>query len=590
MSPLSRDPRARLVFAGELARDEFGVRLERAIATSGCRDRIAITGYLSEERYVEYLRAADVAVQLRTKSRGGTPRGVLDCLSHGLAVAVNDDASYRDYPDDAVIKLRPDPTVGEIAAMLTRAFEDRSWLEQTARTGLRYVFEHHDAAQCAAAYAAALHEFSERKRLAQGRYWVEALAPHVAGTEDVGAAMDRAVAWLYALPRPRFGRRRVWIDATRAAHTDKQTGVDRVVRQTVRAAYCTERAGIEPVAVELREGVLKPATEWLGSQGLLVDEERGRDPEPIEFSPGDVLLMLDASWARFADFHAAFRKARAARTTIATAIYDLLPLTLPEGNIVEGGREWFDGWLRDAIAQSDALVCISRAVADELIRYLDAQKLWRPGLRVGFWHLGSNFTVPRGGAGPDSRTAFVRDTRYVLMVGTIEPRKSHAAALDALETLWRQGDDLALVIAGAEGWMVSGLMTRLRQHPERGKRLFLLEHPTDQEIADLYEHAYGLLFLSKGEGFGLPLVEAASHGVPIVCSDLPVFREVAGDFATYVDADDAGILASQLTAWLRRRRANDVPDSRAMPRLTWEQSADALLRVVVDGEWYRESN
>jgi glycosyltransferase involved in cell wall biosynthesis len=101
----------------------------------------------------------------------------------------------------------------------------------------------------------------------------------------------------------------------------------------------------------------------------------------------------------------------------------------------------------------------------------------------------------------------------------------------------------------------------------------------------LYQGAAGLLFLSKGEGFGLPLVEAASYGVPIVCSDIPAFREVAGPFATYVRLEDPASLALEIENWLRRRAAGQLPDTKAMPRLTWRESAEKLLEVVVDGRW-----
>jgi len=87
---------------------------------------------------------------------------------------------------------------------------------------------------------------------------------------------------------------------------------------------------------------------------------------------------------------------------------------------------------------------------------------------------------------------------------------------------------------GGKAGMVSDLMDRLRGHPMRGTRLFVLDAPSDQDVSFLYGHAAGLLYLSKGEGFGLPLLEAANHGTPIICSDIPVFHEIAGDFATYV--------------------------------------------------------
>jgi glycosyltransferase involved in cell wall biosynthesis len=128
-------------------------------------------------------------------------------------------------------------------------------------------------------------------------------------------------------------------------------------------------------------------------------------------------------------------------------------------------------------------------------------------------------------------------------------------------------------------------MKRLHSHRELGRRLHLHENPSDDEITDLYDGAAGLLFVSVGEGFGLPLVEAANHGIPILCSDLPVFREICGDYATYISGREPPKLAQQITAWWDRRRAGQVPATGTMPRLTWEQSSQWLLDVIVNEKW-----
>ena len=119
-------------------------------------------------------------------------------------------------------------------------------------------------------------------------------------------------------------------------------------------------------------------------------------------------------------------------------------------------------------------------------------------------------------------------------------------------------------------------------------KLILIEQPTDADVLHLYERAEGLLFISKGEGFGLPLVEAAHHGTPIICSDIPVFREIAGEFATYVSREDASSLAADLELWWEAKLRGEVADTTKMPRLTWEQSAADLLSVVLDDNWLRE--
>jgi len=82
-------------------------------------------------------------------------------------------------------------------------------------------------------------------------------------------------------------------------------------------------------------------------------------------------------------------------------------------------------------------------------------------------------------------------------------------------------------------------------------------------------------------GRRLPLVEAARHGLPILCRDLAVFREVAGEHAAYFSGDDPLLLEAAVRAWLTAHERGEAPSSSGMPWLTWNQSAKKLLDVVL---------
>jgi glycosyltransferase involved in cell wall biosynthesis len=118
------------------------------------------------------------------------------------------------------------------------------------------------------------------------------------------------------------------------------------------------------------------------------------------------------------------------------------------------------------------------------------------------------------------------------------------------------------------------LVARLRAHPERDRRLFWYEDVGDAELAALYAGATALLALSHGEGYGLPLVEAAQHGLPVFARDLPVFHEILGDYPHYLTGS-AGSWSSALARWL------GSPTRKVPPRLpTWADSARALADIV----------
>jgi glycosyltransferase involved in cell wall biosynthesis len=149
----------------------------------------------------------------------------------------------------------------------------------------------------------------------------------------------------------------------------------------------------------------------------------------------------------------------------------------------------------------------------------------------------------------------------LLMVGTLEPKKGHQRVLDAMETLWAQGDTRPLVIVGRAGWMCEPLLKRIRNSPHLGHRLFWLQDVSDEELAACYASAQALVFMSEAEGFGLPMIEAASRGCPVVVTDALWSREILGDVGHYVGARDQAGLVSVLRA-LPQRQGTE-------PRFQW---------------------
>jgi glycosyltransferase involved in cell wall biosynthesis len=123
---------------------------------------------------------------------------------------------------------------------------------------------------------------------------------------------------------------------------------------------------------------------------------------------------------------------------------------------------------------------------------------------------------------------------YVLMVGTVEPRKNVLMAAQVVDRLRRQGHDLRLVVAGRRGWITDRDVATLRELEAQGSVVWPGYVSDDQRDA-LYAGASALLVPSVYEGFGMPIVEAMAAGVPCCCSAIPVFAEVAGDAALRLD-------------------------------------------------------
>jgi hypothetical protein len=154
--------------------------------------------------------------------------------------------------------------------------------------------------------------------------------------------------------------------------------------------------------------------------------------------------------------------------------------------------------------------------------------------------------------------------------------------------LWKQGIDVNLVIVGKQGWMMESLTDSIEAHKELGQRLFWMAGISDEYLETIYAAGSCLIAASEGEGFGLPLIEAAQHQIPIIVRDIPVFKEVVGEHGFYFTGLAPEDLANGVRAWLALDKIGKAPQSSAMPRLTWKDSAQQLLGSMLLGERQRE--
>jgi glycosyltransferase involved in cell wall biosynthesis len=299
--------------------------------------------------------------------------------------------------------------------------------------------------------------------------------------------------------------------------------------------------------------------------------------------PSDVLLMLDSSWEYHESQKLVFREARLRGTEVITTIYDLVPI---KGSAFcdPGIPRIFSDWLRTALTFSTGVVCISRAVANEFIQLLRAIHFPRV-MKIGYWHLGADFTCSSFAV---SGAKFKTSSPQFLMVGTIEPRKGHAVALDAFDALWAQGFQGSLILIGKRGWNMEHFISRIRSHPELGTRLHWIEGASDEELPRLYASCSALIAASYAEGFGLPIVEAAKYGKPIIASDIPVFREVTGEsqVAAFFEVGSSEALADRIKTFSVQSDQSPIFENKQTRWITWGESAQQLADAVIGGNWY----
>ncbi|WP_396616649.1 glycosyltransferase [Lysobacter soli] len=352
------------------------------------------------------------------------------------------------------------------------------------------------------------------------------------------------------------------VDVTEVDLEDLGAGIQRVTRHVLLELISTQsQVRVVPVRLSV-DGRYCPA--WRFSERLLGLPEGllGAEP-PIAVGPDDCFLGLDFCRRHHAAFGLAIEHLRQAGARIMVMVYDLLPCTHPH---------WFPDvvaadyrkWLQHA-ARCDVAICISETTREALTRVLAEEKLPFPG---------SAAVVPLGA---DALPVFPRTkasaNAKVLLVGTVEPRKGHADALDAMERLWSRDTAVDLVIVGRPGWHSRDLQQRIVRHREYGRRLVWESSAADTNLARHYAEADLLVMASEGEGYGLPLAEAGRAGCRLIARDLPIFREVAATRASYFCSSQS--LEASVDAFLRDPAG--WPDPQAPAWNTWRESALAIM-------------
>lgn len=393
------------------------------------------------------------------------------------------------------------------------------------------------------------------------------------------ARFGARLAWLWRhrhffVEQSRAEQPRLLVDVSAIIRHDAQTGIQRVVRAVWSELHRRDGDGFRlvPVYATHSHGYCYAPIDFLDSPPVR------NSGEPVRAHAGDKFLGLDLSAHVLPKWRQQLRAWRQHGATVHLVVYDLLPILRPQW-FNRKATTHFHNWFSVLSKDADQAICISKQVSRDL---RDRLRDCASGSTVSIVNLqmGGDIANSRPSQGLCDEVSQLLDRlRFrpaILMVGTVEPRKTYDTALAAFEFIWRNrgGDAPDLVIVGKPGWKTVTLQQRLRAHPERGRRLHWLDSVTDEGLARLYESCRGLFVASLGEGFGLPLAEAMLHGRPVLARDLPVFREQNLPNVEFFEDDRPAALGERL---MNFSRTGPLPAHTMLDLPTWRESVDELL-------------
>jgi glycosyltransferase involved in cell wall biosynthesis len=592
--PIEMRNKFQLVFAGGLPHDHKAAFIKHASSAGLMIGEMVITGHVTDAELNLLYNQCHSFIFPSWHEGLGLP--ILEAMQCGKAVIASNRSSIPEVVGlDASLF---DPfDIQSMTDMIVRLLGDEPFRRSLERHAVRQVkrFSWEHSAQVAlAAIEARVGDPRPAQRLDTeviNRIRAESTLEHILPrcTEmavEAGVSGSDLSTYLSITFAAGQLERQLLVDVTELVRGDARTGIQRVVRSILSNWLKSPPAGwrVRPVYARYKLSGLYYAPENM--EDILAGKVNPGYDDPVEVWPGDKIILLDFSPF---DIHLQMEVLldwRQRGINISTVVYDLLPTQFPQffpEDIPPVYRRWLD-----CIAQFDEAFCISRSVADDLGQWMtqNAGNRVRP-LKINWFHLGNDIENSHPSAGlPANALAMLNAWRKkptFLIVGTVELRKAHLSVFKAFEQLWKGGLDINLVFVGKQGWRVEAHATQFRIRQKMNQNFFWLEDASDEMLDQVYRASACVIVASFGEGFGLPLIEAANHDIPIIARDIPVFREVAGAHATYfADSNNPAIIANCVKKWLDQLQFGTVKKSNQIKLKSWAETSADLSKFLID--------
>lgn len=353
----------------------------------------------------------------------------------------------------------------------------------------------------------------------------------------------------------------IWIEFNSVKKFGDKTGITRTMFSLAKSLlrFCKDtNINIELITIE--DDKIYTYNEMKEAILNLPLNSTGMKTTPL-WRAGDVLFLIDIyNFSNRVSNHIA--KLKNEGLIIIPFVHDLIPKSHPQYCHPDDIPRFLN-WLNFVKSISSGVICNSNFT----LKCLKNDGYTRQCYTC---HLGCNenteykkISMPKG--------------KNVLMVSTIDLRKMYNETIAQFEHLWKYENNINLIIVGKPGWSgTDEIIKKIETHENRMTNLFWLRNVSDGELNYLYKNADALLFASEIEGFGLAVIEAAKFGTPLILRDIPVFRELGSENATYFK--DFIELPKILLSFLH----HGLKTSKNLNYLTWTQSSFKVLSSIID--------
>ena len=240
-------------------------------------------------------------------------------------------------------------------------------------------------------------------------------------------------------------------------------------------------------------------------------------------------------------------------------------------------KRWYKNLLAPgSINRADKIIAVSQATKQDLVEKYSVPE---EKVKVIYNGIADKFKpLDLGEAEKERRKRKYSFKRFLLFVGTIEPRKNLKGLVEAFSEISKKKPDLGLIICGKLGWLTGDILNAMSRHPN----ILYLKYVSDEDLVELYNLAELFIYPSFYEGFGFPPLEAMACGTPVITGRTSSLPEVLGEAAWFIDPQDPRQIAQAIEKLLNDRALcqNMIEKGFKQARaFTWKKTAEATWKL-----------
>jgi glycosyltransferase involved in cell wall biosynthesis len=272
-------------------------------------------------------------------------------------------------------------------------------------------------------------------------------------------------------------------------------------------------------------------------------------------------------------------------------IHDLAYLYFPN-DFTKKDLWQLKSWTKISLSKAEQIIAVSKTTKKDILKSYGVEESKVSVIYNGFEKTVGAKTSAVKLSDINLASEDVKQRKFILFVGTIQPRKNLEILIEAFSKFLQINPDFKLLIVGKKGWLYENIFEKVKAL-SLSKKIIFTDHINDEDLIWYYKNAFCLALPSFYEGFGIPVLEAMNYGCPTIISMTSSLPEVGGDASLYFDPKSSGDLLEKINMLQNNKELRKELMTKGKQRVkefSWEKCGKETLEIILKTVFVRRQS